>query len=204
VAAMMSLLMGMRATEIISRIVRDLDDEGRLLWIPETKTEAGKRTLPVPEVLQPYLRRIGEGKGPTDSLFRQHWRDWPREWVQRICKAAKVPEVTAHGMRGLHGTLAVERGATTHVVAQALGHESETTSRESYISREAITGADQRRVLTVLAGGRSRSVPNASRNSQGRTLRSGNDSQNFITAEPRVRENRSNFVELNGIEPSAS
>jgi hypothetical protein len=49
-----------------------------------------------------------------------------------------VPEVTAHGMRGLHGTLAVERGATTHVVAQALGHESETTSRESYISREAI------------------------------------------------------------------
>jgi hypothetical protein len=60
-------------------------------------------------------------------------------------------------MRGLHGTLAVERGATTHVVAQALGHESEVTSRESYISREAITGADQRRVLTVLAGGRSSS-----------------------------------------------
>ena len=44
-------------------------------------------------------------------------------------------------MRGLYGTLAVERGATTHVVAQALGHESETTSRESYISRAAISGA---------------------------------------------------------------
>jgi len=29
--------------------------------------------------------------------------------AQRVCKAAKVPEVTAHGMRGLHGTLAVER-----------------------------------------------------------------------------------------------
>lgn len=53
VAAMMSLVMGMRASEIISRVVRDLDDEGRLLWIPETKTEAGKRTLPVPEFLQP-------------------------------------------------------------------------------------------------------------------------------------------------------
>ena len=33
VAAMMSLLMGMRASEIVSRVVRDLDDEGRLLWI---------------------------------------------------------------------------------------------------------------------------------------------------------------------------
>ena len=41
VAAMMALLMGMRASEIVSRVVRDLDDEGRLLWIPETKTEAG-------------------------------------------------------------------------------------------------------------------------------------------------------------------
>jgi integrase len=154
VAAMMSLVMGMRASEIIGRVVRDLDDEGRLLWIPETKTEAGKRTLPLPQVLQPYLSAIAEGKKPQDLLFGRHWRDWPRKWVQRICREAKVPEVTAHGMRGLHGTLAVERGATTHVVAQALGHESETTSRESYISREAITGADQRRVLTVLDGGR--------------------------------------------------
>ena len=200
---MMSLVMGMRASEIISRVVRDLDDEGRLLWIPETKTEAGKRTLPVPEFLQPYLKVIAKGKKSEDLLFGHHWRDWPREWVQRICRTAKVPEVTAHGMRGLHGTLAVERGATTHIVAQALGHESETTSRESYISREAITGADQRRVLTVLAGGRSR-TSQTPRTRAPRTSNRGNDSQNFITAEPRVRKNRNNIVELNGIEPSAS
>jgi integrase len=124
-----------------------------------------------------YLREIAEGKGPADRLFGRHWRDWPREWVQRICRAAKVPEVTAHGMRGLHGTLAVERGATTHVVAQALDHESETTSRKSYISREAITGADQRRVLAVLAGGRQSGSLRAHRAS---TSRSGNDSQNIV------------------------
>jgi len=88
-------------------------------------------------------------------------------------------------MRGLHGTLAVERGATTHVVAQALGHESETTSRESYISRAAITGADQRRVLTVLAGGRSRAA-RTHRTRVPRTSIRGNDSQNFIAAELRV------------------
>jgi hypothetical protein len=77
--------------------------------------------------------------------------------VQRICRAAKVPVVTAHGMRGLHGTLAVERGATTHVVAHALG-------------------PDQPRVLTVLAGGRSGASP------------SGNETKNFVTAEPRVEK----------------
>ena len=59
---MMSLVMGMRASEIVSRIVRDLDDDGQLLWIPGTKTEAGKRTLPVPAFLQPYLRDIVRGE----------------------------------------------------------------------------------------------------------------------------------------------
>jgi integrase len=202
VAAMMSLVMGMRAGEIVSRVVRDLDDDGRLLWIPETKTEAGKRTLPVPEFLQPYLKEIAEGKGPNNLLFEGHWRDWPRKWVQKICAAALVPKVTAHGMRGLHGTLAVERGATTHIVAQALGHESEITSRQSYIAREAITGADQRRVLTVLAGGRhSGGTPQTHPSS---TPRSGNGLQNNVTAEPCVTENRSDLVEMNGIEPSAS
>jgi hypothetical protein len=96
----------------------------------------------------------------------------------------------------------VERGATTHVVAQALGHESETTSRESYISREAITGADQRRVLGVLAGTSRRS--RSPRNNRALTPRRGNDSPDFITAEPCVTKNSKKIVEMNGIEPSAS
>jgi site-specific recombinase XerD len=53
VAAMMTLLMGMRCSEVISRIVRDVDDNGTLLWIPDSKTEKGKRTLRVPEMLRP-------------------------------------------------------------------------------------------------------------------------------------------------------
>jgi site-specific recombinase XerD len=32
VAAMMCLSMGMRCSEVVNRVVRDLDDEGRLLW----------------------------------------------------------------------------------------------------------------------------------------------------------------------------
>ena len=38
VAAMMCLLIGMRCSEVVSRVVRDLDDDGRLLWIPDQKT----------------------------------------------------------------------------------------------------------------------------------------------------------------------
>jgi integrase len=100
--------MGMRANEIVSRVVRDLDDDGKLLWIPDSKTEAGRRTLQVPELLRPLLKALAEGKSPDAKLFGYHWLDWVRRWVKRICEAPGVPKVTAHGMRGLHSTLAVE------------------------------------------------------------------------------------------------
>jgi integrase len=154
VAAMMALVMGMRASEIVSRVVRDLDDDGTLLWIPDSKTLAGRRKLQIPELLQPYLVKLAEGRGSQAALFGGRWRDWPRRWVQRICKAAGVPEVTAHGMRGLHGTLAVDSGITSHAVASALGHESFKTTAESYAKREAVAGVQQRRALAVLTGGR--------------------------------------------------
>jgi len=153
IAAMMALLLGMRASEIVSRVVRDIDDEGRLLWIPYAKTEAGKRTLRVPDILRPYLQRIIAGAEPEAPIFNGHWRDWPREWVQRICEKAGVPKVTAHGMRGLHSTLALEAGITGAVVAASLGHEHVSTTIESYAKPDAVTGAQQQRVLTVLSGG---------------------------------------------------
>jgi integrase len=62
--------------------------------------------------------------------------------------------VTAHAMRGLHGTLAVDSGITSHAVAAALGHESFRTTAESYAQRDAVAGAQQKRVLGVLAGGK--------------------------------------------------
>jgi len=120
VAALLALVMGMRASEIVDRTVRDLDDGGKLLWIPDSKTEAGRRTLQVPELLQPYLRNLAEGKPSKAKLFGHHWRDWVRKWVKRICVGAGVPNVTAHGMRGLHSTLAVANGVSAHVVAASL------------------------------------------------------------------------------------
>lgn len=154
IAALMTLLMGLRASEIVKRVVRDLDDGGTLLWIPDAKTAKGRRTVQVPEQLQPYLLELADGKEPGDPLFGQHWRDWPREWVQRICKLAKVPVVTAHGMRGLHSTLAVDAGVSSHAVANALGHESFATTAQSYAKPEAVTRARQRRVMKVLQGGK--------------------------------------------------
>jgi len=159
VAAMVTLLMGLRASEIVTRVVRDVDDDGKLLWIPDSKTDAGRRTLQVPAVLQPLLQRLAADRIGNAPLFvaregGHHDRDWVREWVRRICDQAGVVKVCAHGMRGLHSTLAVEHGVTGHVVAAALGHESVTTTFESYASPNAVASARQNRALSVLAGGK--------------------------------------------------
>jgi integrase len=152
IAAMMTLLMGMRCSEVISRVVRDVDDDGKLLWIPDAKTEKGKRTLQIPEALRPYFAKLSGGKKPEALLFGHRDRAWPRNWVQKICEEAGVPIVTAHGQRGLHSTLAVEAGVTARAVADALGHESFTTTAQSYATPESVAKARQDRAMATLAG----------------------------------------------------
>ena len=55
------MLMGLRAGEIVSRTVRDVDNGGRILWVDNTdegfspKTKASRRPVPMWTQVQPYL-----------------------------------------------------------------------------------------------------------------------------------------------------
>lgn len=156
VAAMVALLMGLRAGEIVARTVRDLDNGGRLLWIPDAKTEAGKRTVKVPKGLQPYLQRLALDKLPNAFLFPgktggQPDRAWPRKWVKRICRLARVPEVCAHSMRGLHATVAIEAGVSPDAVAHSLGHESSNMTLSNYAAPGSSESAAASRVQDLLS-----------------------------------------------------
>jgi integrase len=154
IAALCTLLLGARASELTQRVVRDLDDEGRVLWIERAKTPKGNRKLEVSSELRPLLLKLAEGREPGELLFGVHTRNWPRQNVQRLCRVAKVPKVSAHAMRGLHSTLAMEAGATSHLVADALGHESPRTTVESYAAPGTREKASGRKVLKVLSGGK--------------------------------------------------
>jgi integrase len=152
-AAAMALLMGMRGSEISERIVRNLDDEGRILRITDAKTQAGIRNLQVPHPLHPLLQRLAINRQPSDRLFGDSAnRHWVLRQVHRICKEAGVPIVPAHGLRGTHATLAVSAGATGDVVAKALGHESfEGVTARHYARADAIEGARQDQALRELS-----------------------------------------------------
>jgi integrase len=159
VAALMTLTMGLRATEIVVRRVRDLDDGGRMLWIEDAKTEAGVRTVAVPEELQLYLVALTRDRGGDELLWRaKHWRDWPRKWVQRICAAAGVPKVCAHGQRGLTATLAgaaaILATGGLGAVPAALGHVDARTTETAYADRGELEKERRKRTLAVLDGGK--------------------------------------------------
>lgn len=150
VAAIMALTMGMRASEIVNRKVRDLDNNGSILIIGEAKTRRGVRSLVIPEILRPMLARAAQGKGPDDLLLGFGNRQVVRQWTHKICEAAGVPLVCAHALRGMHSTLALEAGATAPLVAATLGHDVNMTIG-TYSAPGAAESGRTGRVLDVLA-----------------------------------------------------
>lgn len=164
-AVLTALILGLRSSEVLERTIRDLDDGGRLLWIPDAKTDAGRRREEVPGSLRRLLLQLAGDRPSTDRLFprppllrrrglaKEHVTgDWLRYHTGRLCRAAGVPRVCPHSLRGLHSTLAIEAGATPHLVAAALGHADRGgTARRHYIAAGAIERQSTRRVAAALA-----------------------------------------------------
>ncbi|MCA9675711.1 MAG: site-specific integrase [Myxococcales bacterium] len=164
IAVLTALILGLRSSEVLDRVIRDLDDDGRLLWIPTSKTDAGRRREEVPAELRRLLLELAGDRPGTDRLFprlaqlRRRGRardvvtsDWLRYHTARLCTAADVPRVCPHSLRGLHSTLAVEAGATPHLVAASLGHADRGgTARRHYIAPGALERQSTRRVAATL------------------------------------------------------
>ena len=81
------------------------------------------------------------------------WRMLKR--VYQLCDEAGVRRVCTHSLRGLHGSLATETGATAEMVARQLGHAGTAVTHGHYIAPAATATARAGRVLGVIRGGRS-------------------------------------------------
>lgn len=155
IAVLMAMFMGLRAGEVVHCTARDLDDGGRLLWIADSKTEAGKRAIEVPPELRGYLIARSQGK-PHDALIfpskygGPHWRDWVAEQTRRLCRLARVPVVNAQSLRGFVATVAVQAGRASQDVIATMGHRDISTTLRSYAAPGSAQIAEQRRALDVL------------------------------------------------------
>lgn len=151
-AAALTLMLGLRASECTDRIVRDVDDGGRLFWISNAKTAAGTRTLEIPPLLVPIMAELaGNGRAPGDPLWGDVDRYWLLYHVIRLCEVAGVPRVTPQGLRGLHATLAIQGGVHVEDVARQMGHASPTITRQHYIAPGVEQNARAREMERILS-----------------------------------------------------
>ena len=154
------LYLGPRNTELArDRVVRDLDDGGRLLVIGKTKSKAGRRTLRIPEILGDMLRAQVDGKPGdvpifTDSLGQRMGPDCARKHVRRVCKLAGVTVLPPQALRRTQASLATEAGETALAVARHLGHAGTQVAAQSYIERDAAAASQGERALKLIRGGR--------------------------------------------------
>lgn len=152
-AIALQLLLGLRSSEVLARRVRDVDENGTVLLIPDGKTPNARRRPHVPDFLQPYLLSLIQGKPPEALLFGEHGKEdsrstFLRRKVHKLCQQAGVPLVCPHSLRGLHATLALRQGLSSQAVAAALGHGSFAITARHYADPSVIVDA---RVINVLA-----------------------------------------------------
>ncbi len=162
-ATVTALLLGCRAGEVRHLRVRDLDCGGAKLWVAAGdsdypgKTRNAARDPDVPEVLRPRLLRLASGRDPDALLFTLSRTGKPGSHqafysaVHRVCRAAEVPVVCPHSLRGLWATAGVRSGALSHAVAAALGHGSFAVTAKHYVQPGALDGARTERLVELLA-----------------------------------------------------
>ncbi|MBL9040462.1 MAG: tyrosine-type recombinase/integrase [Myxococcales bacterium] len=153
--ALLMMYLGLRQGEVAARVARDIDDGGRVLWVPSGKTKNARRRLKIPEHLRPLVLAVAKDKQPDELIFYPTHLDRHRAHyyvvrVKRICRLAGVPEVVPHSLRGLHATLALEGGATADAVAKALGHSSFAMTAQHYASPSSVANSRSSRVADAL------------------------------------------------------
>jgi integrase len=123
--------MGMRRGEPFKLKVKDVD--GNWFFLPDSKSPAGVRRMPIPPLLQPGLKRILKGKGPEDFLFDDRCKAKGQKPGKNTGQAfllhrRKVgidgADVPMHSLRHWYSTMADTLGFQRHQVQALIGHDS--------------------------------------------------------------------------------
>ena len=140
----MYLLTGLRRDELRLMQWRQYDPQNRTLKIPESKTEAGVRLLPVlPEAaaILYMIRCNTEYNKPHDYIFsvadngNKPFSTYHLRYIcTRVSKAAGICHVTPHMLRHTFATRLIEKGADPKSVSMLLGHKNVVFTLQKYVS----------------------------------------------------------------------
>lgn len=169
-AALIAVCMGLRASEILSRTVQDIDVEPD----PETgedvpvlrvgdnlerafrlKTDSSGRSPQIPPIVELLLAKVAAGKAPGDPLFPgtlggRRTRQWLWDRVKDLCARAGVPAVCPHALRGSLATSAAASGVRIDLISAVLGHSNSSITRQHYIVPGTVERAQLQRGMQTL------------------------------------------------------
>jgi integrase len=129
--------------EVTGKVVRAAGKG--LLRIDETKSAAGRRTLPLPSFAATVLsaRRNLPYLGQQTMVFPSTagtWRDpdnFRARW-REVRDALGVPDVTSHSFRKTVATLIDDEGLSARIGADHLGHSRISMTQDKYMARGRI------------------------------------------------------------------
>ncbi len=147
---------GLRISELLGLLWSDIDEEtstlkvsgeviraaGKgLMRIDETKTAAGRRTIPLPTFAAAVLvarrtvvsGRAGDGV-PIDGRHLARSRQLPARW-REIRDALGVPDATSHSFRNTVATLIDDEGLSARIGADHLGHSRISMTQDKCMAR---------------------------------------------------------------------
>lgn len=151
---------GLRRSELLALRWVDFDPEAAKLSVTgklvratghglrrmdETKSAAGKRTLPLPQFAVDVLksRRGRAFVGEQPMLFPSTagtWRDpnnFAKQW-RTVREDLGAPEITTHSFRRTVATLIDDAGLSARVGADQLGHTKVSMTQDNYMARNRV------------------------------------------------------------------
>lgn len=150
IALMMLLLLALRQSDVLRRTVRDVDMGATVLRVTNGKTKKSNRPRAIPSMLRLFLLAVTAGRGGEESLFGHHTISWLWGAQRRFCKAAGVPYVCPHGLKGTMGSTMAEHGESVERIAHYLSHENPYITEQHYILPGIIDGAQASRAIEYL------------------------------------------------------
>ena len=138
---------GIRFSEALAITPKDFDFSHQTLSINKTwdykgeggflptKNKSSMRKIQIDWQMVIQFSELVKNKPENEPIFAKGkvYNSTVNDILSRCCKAAKVSEISIHGLRHTHASLLLFAGVSIASVARRLGHASMTTTQKTYL-----------------------------------------------------------------------
>jgi len=136
---MLALSSGMRRGEVLGLRWEDVDLEGRLITLHDTKN-GERRGVPLVSTVRDLLVEWKAGQDDGEAMVFPRTQNFHRPWSD-VVQAAELANFRFHDLRHTTASYLAMQGVALNVIGDILGHKTPAmTKRYAHLSREHLRG----------------------------------------------------------------